>query len=265
LRYCYCLNNPIKYTDPRGEKWKWWHLGVLDFFTGGMISMGATTMATHEIAFSFTDAVGQSYINSFFDDNRANNTLKIWSGIFQTDSHLSTSDRLKQLLSRFTWEAPQNQLGYSYTQWKNDFGKVDRVDYLGGATFATEYTNETGDGVTLGSLINIRNYDEIEGDFAEYVISHPLYMHEFGHTIDSRRFGPIYLFAVGLPSLISAATAEDVDGEPDGVTTHDFRVYEMRANRYAADYFSKYYGVDWDLTIYRAGNPIETYYPRKKR
>jgi RHS repeat-associated protein len=262
-RYSYCLNNPLKYTDPSGEKWKWWHLGVLDFLTGGMISMGATTMATHEIVFSFADALGQSYINSFFDNNRANNTWEIWGGIFQTDSHLSTSDRLKQLLSRFTWEAPQNQLGYSYTQWKNDFGKVDRVDYLGGATFATEYTNETGDGVTLGSFINIRNDNEIEGDFTEYVISHPLYMHEFGHTKDSRRLGPIYLFAVGLPSLISAGNPEDVDGEPDGVTTHDFRVYEMRANRYAADYFGKYYGVNWS-TLYRSGT-IETYYPRKKR
>ncbi len=138
------------------------------------------------------------------------------------------------------------------------------VDYLGGATFVTEYTNETRDGVTLGSFINIRNSNEIEGDFAEYVISDPLYLHEFGHTIDSRRFGSIYLFAIGLPSLISAMNAEDVDGEPDGVKPHDFRVYEMLANRYAADYFGKYYGVDWSTTFYRSGT-IETIYPRKKR
>jgi RHS repeat-associated protein len=222
-RYGLCFNNPLKYTDPSGEKWKWWHLGVLDFLTGGMISMGATTMATHEIVFSFADALGQSYI----------------------------------------WEAPHNQLVYSYTQWKNDFGKVDRVDYLGGATFATEYTNETRDGISLGSFINIRNNIEIEGDFAEYVISDPLYMHEYGHTFDSKRLGPVYLFAVGLPSLISANNAEQVKGEPTNVTTHDFRVYEMRANKYAADYFGKYYGVDW-LTLYRSGT-FETYYPRTKR
>lgn len=225
--------------------------------------MGATTMATHEIVFSFADALGQSYINAFFDNNRANNTWKIWGGLFQTDSHLSTSDRLMQLLSRFTWEAPQNQLGYSYTQWRNDFGNVDRVDYLGGATFATKENQDGRDGVSMGSYININIDDEIEGDFVDRVISDPLFMHEYGHTFDSKRLGPIYLFAVGLPSLISASNAEQVKGEPTNVTTHDFRVYEMRANKYAADYFGKYYGVDW-LTLYKSGT-IETYYPRTKR
>ena len=33
----------------------------------------------------------------------------------------------------------------------------------------------------------------------------PLYMHEYGHTIDSRILGLSYLFAIGIPSLNSAS------------------------------------------------------------
>lgn len=82
-------------------------------------------------------------------------------------------------------------------------------------------------------------------------------MHEYGHTFDSHNYGLAYLFAVGVPSLISAAGASPIDREPFGVTTHDFKPYEMRANRHASRYFSKYYGVDWSI--------YETTHPRNNR
>jgi hypothetical protein len=63
------------------------------------------------------------------------------------------------------------------------------------------------------------------------------FMHKYGHTIDSRLFGLSYLFAIGLPSAISA-------GKHDG--THSSYWTETRANRRAARYFGKYYGVNWD-------------------
>jgi hypothetical protein len=50
-RYSYCLNNPLKYTDPSGNKLKWWQWGLIglgaDLLTGGAISttIGLTTMA----------------------------------------------------------------------------------------------------------------------------------------------------------------------------------------------------------------------------
>ena len=67
-------------------------------------------------------------------------------------------------------------------------------------------------------------------------------MQEYGHTLDSRLFGISYLFVIGIPSIISVANSTKVEDE--GVTTHDFRWYEMRVNRRAAKYF-KYFGVDW--------------------
>ena len=91
-----------------------------------------------------------------------------------------------------------------------------------------------------------------------YYIIHknPWLVHEYGHTFSSRAWGPLYLFAVGLPSAISAGTSTQLDGYRDGVETHDFRSYEMNANKHAANYFGKYYGVDWDQ--------YETFFPRSR-
>lgn len=70
-------------------------------------------------------------------------------------------------------------------------------------------------------------------------------------------FGPSNLFAVGIPSVLSASNAEQVLGEPRGVRTHDFYWTEMRANQYAAGYFGRNYGVPW--------SSYETHYPRCRR
>ncbi len=64
----------------------------------------------------------------------------------------------------------------------------------------------------------------------------PFTKSKFGHSFDSQIFGISYLLTIGLPSLISAGTSSQVDGVPFGVTTHDFRWYEMHANRHAARY-----------------------------
>ena len=89
-------------------------------------------------------------------------------------------------------------------------------------------------------------------------------MHEYGHTFDSQIFGLSYLFAVGIPSLKSANGATQIQGQPKGVTTHDFKWYEMRANRHAKRYFGKYYGVDWENETYGSGT-YETYFPTRNR
>ena len=57
-RYSYCLNNPLQYVDPSGEKLKWWQqlligLGI-DFLTGGAVSATASLLGT-SVAFSSTD------------------------------------------------------------------------------------------------------------------------------------------------------------------------------------------------------------------
>jgi hypothetical protein len=85
------------------------------------------------------------------------------------------------------------------------------------------------------------------------------YMHEYGHTIDSRAFGLSYLFVIGIPSIISAKNSESITEAP--FSTHKKYWTEVKANKRAKKYFKKYYGVDWD-SPYRSGT-IEDYYPTK--
>lgn len=151
-----------------------------------------------------------------------------------------------------------------HSQWRNTVGKVDRVDLFAGATFVTRENQDDRNGVSLGNFININLIDEITGSFESTVINDPLFMHEYGHTFDSQNIGPLYLYAIGVPSAISASRARRVPGEPQGVTTHDFRWYEMSANRHAARYFGMYHGVDWNTESWR-GWTYETFFPRRRR
>jgi len=103
---------------------------------------------------------------------------------------------------------------------------------------------------------------EINGDFDNYVTSYPLYMQEFGHYLDSRVWGPLFSFAVGIPSAISAGSSDYLSTAP--YSTHHYYWTEKRANRKAADYFGKYHNVDWfnDTFVYRNNNhTYEEVYP----
>lgn len=42
-RYSYCLNNPLVYVDPSGDKW--WHWAITDVFSGGLLSSSALLTA----------------------------------------------------------------------------------------------------------------------------------------------------------------------------------------------------------------------------
>jgi len=186
---------------------------------------------------------GVTYFGTLFNGDtewgghRFENSLKLIGGLFQTDENQGFWANAGMLLSRWTWESPQEIAGLGYSHYRNFTGDISRVDYLGGATFATNENTPGGEGISLGSYININLDGEITGNFADFVKSNPGYMHEYGHTFDSRRYGLSYLLAIGIPSLISASK-------------HDGQHYkywtETRANRHAEKYFGKYYGVDWD-------------------
>jgi hypothetical protein len=194
--------------------------------------------------------------------------LRILGGLFQTDENKNFWGNAGMLVSRWTWEGIQTWAGYGYSSLRNAFGYVDRVDYLGGATFATNENADKRNGMSIGSYININIREEITGDFDDYVLSNPIYMHEYGHTIDSRAFGLSYLFAIGIPSLISAGNSDFIQDDPYYRTTHDYYWAEMRANKHAAKYFGKYYGVNWSSPYnpwgYSWETTIEDYYPTIK-
>ena len=60
---------------------------------------------------------------------------------------------------------------------------------LNGRTFY--YTSEMPSGISLGNYI-IMNYEDKKDGMR----------HEYGHSVDSRRWGHLYLLIIGLPSLL---------------------------------------------------------------
>ena len=61
-RYSYCLNNPLIYTDPTGEKW--WHLVLGDVLTGGLLS--STALMTAGATAAGVTGAGTALYTAFF-------------------------------------------------------------------------------------------------------------------------------------------------------------------------------------------------------
>lgn len=195
-RYSYVMNNPLRYTDPSGQflvsgLMGFWH-GLLK--TGGL--KGAFAEATHRVKMEG----------------------RIWTGLFQTDPNKSNKKRFWELVSRFTWQAPQVLGGQSAAHVVNTiFGNVNSVDYKYGATVIR--TSGDWGGLTQG------NYIIGDASIAPDA-NNPLFQHEYGHYIQSQSMGPAYYPRVGITSVLSS-------GE------HDFHPVEQDANRRAFLYFNK--------------------------
>jgi hypothetical protein len=109
---------------------------------------------------------------------------------------------------------------------------VTDVEYFGGATFSIDANSFEHKGNSWGSYINMKDryynanrglYFDESGRFQPSF--DPMYMHEFGHTFDSRLFGITYLFAIGIPSAAGAEWTE------------------IRANRHTKRYFGNYFNL----------------------
>ncbi|MBR3936989.1 MAG: VCBS repeat-containing protein [Bacteroidaceae bacterium] len=273
-RYSYCLNNPLKYTDPDGES-------ITAIVAMSLLACGMTNLfiqANNNKIDTFGDALnalvggaaaGLSEASSWalafagiasgtplgvllghgillskrinFDATLVNsiihpiNTTQMMLGRYYTDENGNAWDQAKQGLSRFMWEGPQTWAGYNWSQIRSIGDRVDEVDYLGGATFCINEDGTYGS-VSLGNYINA----DIRGSYLGSITKHPVLMHEYGHTFDSRKYGPSYLFAIGIPSAKSA----DKSNKDNGYN-HSWYRTELRANRAAKEYFGIYYGVDW--------------------
>ena len=246
-RYSYCINNPLIYTDLDGEIFgrifKWFRgtvsTAVIDFVDKAFLHGGFDITSPGHMRQAWRD----------FDPtapwSKTNKAFKIDMGKFKTDENGNFWERTWQLTSRHTWERPQSWLGNNYTNVRNILGHVDRVDYLGGATWATR-ENDKRRGFSLGNYINMNIEGEITGSFRDHVLSDPWFMHEYGHYIQSRHWGPLYLIGVGIPSARAANNITFIPGDPLGRTSDDIAPIEMKAHRRTAKYFGKHYGVIWD-------------------
>lgn len=86
----------------------------------------------------------------------------------------------------FLWQLPQNLLGLLFLL----FIRGEEKHYLNGIAFY--YSKRFRGGISLGRYI-------ILGEKLERSIKH-----EYGHCLQSKMLGPLYLIVVGLPSIIWA-------------------------------------------------------------
>ena len=251
-RYSYCGNNPVMNTDPDGEFIFTLMLigGIINYhihkeqgdvhnFKDGLAYwfQGAIGGMTYALSPSVYSGLGLLSTTLSMIRN-PQNAWRIFAGQFYFDEQ--TGHGFLQSFTRFTWEYPQTYIGYNYTQFRN-LGDVDRVDYFGGATFATNENADNHQGVTLGNYINIDMKGSIYKPFKEWLLQNDqMYLHEYGHSIQSNILGVAYLLAIGVPSLGSGIRA-DIDDS----YSHSYFFTELWANRLGNRYFNGYYEYIW--------------------
>ncbi len=162
-------------------------------------------------------------------------SFKLYFGLWVPDKNLSLPLRFLQIISGFTWECIQNIIGF----W------VSIITLIGLDVRSIELVN----GIVLIRLSHrfgafalgrfIIGDNSIEPDPRNL-----LFQHEYGHVLQSRVSGPLYLFKYGIPSLISAYRNQ---------LLHSSSWVEQDANRRAKNYWDTY--VADEVWSYRA-NPI---------
>ena len=98
---------------------------------------------------------------------------------------------MKKFLKR-VWEAPQKVLAHIII-------KLSKAEVCGEYEDAKLYFWKWPGGMSLSTHIFLP-FDELEG--SEWEMDY--IRHEYGHTIQSRMLGPVYLLVIGLPSIIWA-------------------------------------------------------------
>lgn len=90
------------------------------------------------------------------------------------------------------WQFPQNLLGLGLLLVL----KGETRHKLGSIRFY--FLDTFPGGITLGEYIIIGNNEAVT------------ICHEFGHVVQSRMLGPLYLFVVGIPSIVHAWLNDDI-------------------------------------------------------
>jgi hypothetical protein len=125
-----------------------------------------------------------------------------------------------EFMLRISWEFPQQLSGVVYALLINSFGLVDGVGIIDGALLVR--TN-FGGGMTLGNVITSS--------------SPTLDKHEWGHTMQSKIFGPLYIPVFGIPSFVRATGIEGLKALGYLKSFKDSDYYRFYAESFA-DYLS---------------------------
>ena len=219
-RYSYCMNNPVMYSDPDGEIFG----TVLGFLS---------------------DLVDNVFVRTFKGEQwnwtQTKNGWEIDMSIFHTDPNKTTGERVWEVVSRFTWQLPQTLIGDLFVSGANALGYVNDITHGYGIT-AVDMGLDGGNACTIGYFS--AGPDGYQADWRDH-----LFVHEYGHYVQSQQHGPLYLFSVAIPSGLSAL----IHNKTHGSINHRNRWFEADASYKGAEYFDKYYGSGKEG--YVAGSP----------
>ena len=239
-RYTYALNNPLKYTDPTGEKLKWWQWGLLglgvisDPVTGGLHSMAIAATFTNIYSFATITATSASATMSavdfisiwtagWFKPNQMDERIKNWAMMnFQPINSLVNTFRYDNSACGFEWpmqvihgltggEMLQDNIGQTVGHYMNLTGKIDDVGYYQGRMVIRTKDDALGGAVSLGHFILGDGIALSPNDDSQGQDGLDLFAHEFGHSYQSRITGPLYLLKYGIASIY----------DNDGLTEQD--------------------------------------------
>lgn len=191
-----------------------------------------------------TDVIGNIFkhgINfSQYNWKKTTNAWKIDIGMFKGD--------LGQIINKWTWNLHNSIIGNTAAHIWNLSGNVDGVTEMDGMLALSGATGK-GKAFTIGHYsFGPENY---KADWRDH-----LFVHEYGHYIQSQYLGPLYLNVVGLPSLASTAFVKKLTG-----IEHGNRWFETWANDLGARYFDKKYGEN--SYYHRKNNQYFDYYAFK--
>ncbi|MDR1180636.1 MAG: hypothetical protein LBL13_01465 [Bacteroidales bacterium] len=135
-----------------------------------------------------------------------------------------------EFISRVTWQFPQTVVGDLFVSGVNAIGQVNNVTHNYGMTAVDMGLNAKA--ITIGYYTaGAKGYT---ADWKDH-----LFVHEYGHYIQSQQHGSVYLLTVGIPSLQSAITQKS--DNPNSPRHHD-RWFEADASYKGMAYFDKHYG-----------------------
>ncbi|HEX4415267.1 MAG TPA: hypothetical protein VH107_16665 [Lacipirellulaceae bacterium] len=122
----------------------------------------------------------------------------MWPPLFysfiSSDSAASSLIRAFQVVSHFSWELPQQLLGFLMGLFLLMRGTINpNARFFKGVLFIETSSFKKGCGVSLGYIV-------IHGPDSPGSLK----QHEFGHCIQSRVLGPFYLLLIGVPSFLWA-------------------------------------------------------------
>lgn len=150
--------------------------------------------------------------------SQAKNDMRIWGGLFVTDTNLTRGKRFGELVSRHTYQFPQTGIGFTVAQFYNTvLCKVNTVSYANGSSVLNMNVNWTG--ICFGNYILAKKTITAIPD-------NRIFQHEYGHYLQSKRMGFAYLIRVGIPAIMSKGD-------------HDAHPVEVDCNREAFVYFNR--------------------------